>query len=65
MLTPIDSEAKTSLISLSISKSLSLNLSIEFFILSNLELRSVNNSTKEEIYGTIERSDKEAENELD
>ena len=65
MLAPANSEAKTSLISLSISKSLSLNLSIELSILSNLELRSVNNYTKEEIYGTTKKIDEEAENELD
>ena len=65
MLAPADSEAKNSLISLSISKSLPLNLSIELSILSNLELRSINNCTKEEICGTTKKFDEKVENELE
>ena len=65
MLALADSEVKTSLISLSISKSLSLNLSKELSTLSNLELKLVNSYSKEEICGTTEKFDEEAENKLD
>ena len=65
MLAPAASESSISLIFLSISKILSLNLSIELSTLSNQELRSVSSYTKEEMCGTTERSDEEVENELD
>ena len=65
MLTPTDSESSISLISLSISKILPLNLSMELSTLSNLELRSDKSCISEKMCGTTERSEEEIEKELD
>ena len=55
MLSSVDRESKISLISLSISKILPLNLSRELSTLSSLVLRSDKSSINEDIVGTISR----------
>ena len=64
VLTPIDRESSISLISLSISKILPLNLSKKLSTLSNLVLRSDKSCTNKEMWGTTEGSEEETEKEL-
>ena len=61
VLASVDRESSISLISLSISKILPLNLSMELSILFSLELRSDKSCTNEKMCGTTERSEEEAE----
>ena len=65
MLAFANRKSKIRLISLSISKILSLNLSRELSILFSLVLRSDKSSINEEICGMTEKSEERSEKELD
>ena len=64
VLAPADRESNISLISLSISKIVPLNLSMKLSTLSILELRLDKSCINEKMCGTTERSEEEAEKEL-